>query len=115
MGATFHGPRGTLYVDRQVLRVTPEKGSDLQPFEMKRVADPHPLHWANFLECMRTRQKPNSDIETCYRSTAACILGNMSMRARTRIDWDEQNHTVKQSEARALLKRDYRAPWTLEV
>jgi hypothetical protein len=42
--------------------VTPEKGSDLAPFEMKRVADPHPLHWANFVECVRTRNKPNSDI-----------------------------------------------------
>ncbi len=115
MGCTFHGPRGTLYVDRQVLRVTPEKGADLKPFEMKRVADPHPLHWTNFLECVRTRQKPNSDIETCYKSSAACILGNVSMRARTRIDWDDQNRTVRQSEARAYLNREYRAPWALEV
>jgi predicted dehydrogenase len=115
MGATFHGPRGTLYVDRQVLRVTPEKGSDLQPFEMKRVADPHPLHWANFLECVRTRQKPNSDIETCHRSSAACILGNVSMRARTRIDWDEERRTAWQPDARALLGREYRAPWALSA
>src|SRR5579884_1476848 len=115
MGATFHGPRGTLYVDRQVLRVTPEKGSDLQAFEMKRVADPHPLHWVNFLACVRSRQKPNSDIETCCRSSAACILGNLSLRARTRLDWDEPSRTVKQSEARPLLRREYRAPWTLAV
>lgn len=113
MGATFHGPRGTLYVDRQVLRVTPEKGSDLEPFEMKRVADPHPLHWVNFLACVRSRQKPNSDIETCCRSSAACILGNLSLRARTRLDWDDQNGTVKQADARPLLRREYRAPWKL--
>jgi predicted dehydrogenase len=115
MGATFHGSRGTLYVDRQVLRVTPEKGSDLEPFEMKRAADPHPLHWANFLECLRTRQKPNSDIETCYRSSAACILGNVSMRAKTRLDWDDQKRTVRQAEARALLRREHREPWALAV
>ncbi len=115
MGATFHGSRGTLYVDRQVLRVTPEKGSGLAPFEMKRVADPHPLHWANFLECVRTRQKPNSDIETCHRSSAACLLGNVSMRARTRLDWDEQGRTVRQTEARELLRREHRAPWGLAI
>ncbi len=115
MGCTFHGPLGTLYVDRQVLRVTAEKGSGLEPMEMKRVADPHPLHWVNFLECVRTRQKPNSDIETCRRSSAACILGNLSLRQKTRLDWDEENRTVRQSEARATLQREYRQPWKLSV
>ena len=81
MGINFHGSRGTLYVDRAVIRLTPEKGSDLEPFEMKRVADPHPLHWANFLDCVRTRKKPNSDIETCVRSSVTSILGNLSLRA----------------------------------
>jgi predicted dehydrogenase len=62
LGVTFYGTRGTLYVDRNLYRVTPEKGSDLEPSEMKRVTDPHPLHWTNFLECVKTRQRPNSDI-----------------------------------------------------
>lgn len=89
MGINFHGTRGTLYVDRAGMRVTPEKGSDLAPVEMKRVADPHPLHWANFLECVRTRKRPNSDIETCVRSSITSILGNLSLRAQTRLDWNE--------------------------
>ncbi len=115
MGATFHGTRGTLYVDRTLFRVTPEKGSDLQATEMKREADPHPLHWANFIESVRTRRKPNSDIETCHRSSAACILGNVSLRARMRLDWDEAGQTVRQAEARPLLHREYRSPWKLEL
>ena len=82
---------------------------------MKRVADPHPLHWVNFLACVRSRQKPSSEIETCYRSSAACFLGNLSLRARTRLDWDEQNQTVKQADARALLGREYRKPWVLSA
>ena len=82
MGITFHGSRGTLYVDRSIMRLTPEERSDLPPIEMKRVADPHPLHWANFLDCVRSRQRPNSDIETCCRSSAACILGNLALRTR---------------------------------
>ena len=82
---------------------------------MKRVTDPHPLHWANFLECIRTRQKPNSDIETCFRSSAACILGNLSMRAKTRLDWEEASRTVKQKDARPYLHREYRDPWKLSA
>jgi predicted dehydrogenase len=115
MGINFHGSRGTLYVDRAVVRVTPEKGSGLEPFEMKRVTDPHPLHWANFLDCVRTRKRPNSDIETCVRTSITCILGNLSLRARMRLDWDDQRKTVEQEAARGLLHREYRAPWKLEA
>ena len=115
MGITFHGPRGTLYVDRSVTRLTPEKGSDLAPFEMKRVEDPHPLHWANFVDCVRTRKRPNSDIETCVRTSITCILGNLSLRAKMRLDWDDARHTVEQESARYLLHREYRAPWKLEA
>lgn len=115
MGTTFHGTKGTVYVDRAVLKVTPEKGSDLEPIEMKRVADPHPLHWENFLECVRTRKKPNSEIETCFRSTATCLLGNLSLRAKMRLDWDEANQTIVQPEGRKYMNREYRAPWKLEV
>lgn len=102
-------------MDRAVLKVTPEKGSDLEPIEMKRVADPHPLHWENFLECVRTRKKPNSEIETCFRSTATCLLGNLSLRAKMRLDWDEANQTIVQPEGRKYMNREYRAPWKLEV
>jgi len=115
MGITFHGSRGTLYVDRAVIRLTPEKGSGLSAFEMKRVEDPHPLHWANFLDCVRTRKRPNSDIETCVRSSVTSILGNLSLRARMRLDWDEKRQTVEQEAARPLLQREYRSPWKLQA
>jgi predicted dehydrogenase len=114
MGITFHGSLGTLYVDRSLIRLTPE-GSSAEPFEMKRVTDPHPLHWANFLDCVRSRQRPNSDIETCCRSSAACILGNLSLRAGTRLDWDEAKNTTVQTEVRPLLHREYREPWKLAI
>ena len=115
MGITFHGTRGTLYVDRAVLRLTPEKGMGLEPFEMARVTDPHPLHWANFIDCIRTRKKPNSDIETCVRSSATSILGNVSMRSKLRLDWDDALHTVEQPEARKFLHPNPRAEWAVKL
>ena len=115
MGITFHGTNGTLYVDRSRYQFTPEKGSSVPASEMKRVSDPHPLHWANFIDCVRTRQKPNSDIETCVRSSETCLLGNVSYRAKTRVDWNEATQSVQQSEAQKYLYREYRKPWKLEV
>jgi hypothetical protein len=72
-------------------------------------------HWANFLECVRTRQRPVSDIEKCFRSTSTCLLGNVALRSRTRLDWDERELTVAQEAARGFLTREYRAPWKLVV
>ena len=82
---------------------------------MRRVSDPHPLHWVNFLDCVKSRQRPNSDIENCFRSSATCLLGNMAYRNRQRLDWDDQAKTVLQPGSKKDLDRDYRGPWKLEV
>jgi predicted dehydrogenase len=115
MGVSFYGTRGTLYVDRGRYQLTPEKGSDLEASEMKRVSDPHPLHWANFLNCLKTRRQPNSDIETCVRSSTTCLLGNLAYRSRSRVDWDDQRSTVLQTGLEQHLHYEYRKPWKLEV
>jgi hypothetical protein len=72
-------------------------------------------HWQNWAECLKTREKPASDIETCVRSSTACLLANLSMRLKTRLDWDEKNWTVQQDAAKPFLKARYRSPWRLEV
>jgi predicted dehydrogenase len=112
-GITFHGTQGTLFVDRTVCRLIPEKGADLEAIEERARNHMNLAHWANFLECMRTRKKPVCDIEIGHRSTSTCILGNIALRSRTRLDWD--GITVKQAEARSLLARKYRKPWKLEI
>lgn len=112
-GILFFGDKGTLFVDRSEYRVIPEKGSDLKEEAVKSSNNSNMAHWANFLECVRTRQRPVSDIEKCYRSTATCLLANIALRSRLRIDWDGE--TIKQSEARKYMTREYRKPWKLVV
>ncbi len=96
-------------------------GEGGQPSQVQKPAAPAPErrpvsdHWVNFLDCVRTRQKPVSDIENLVRSSAVCVLGNVSMRAKTRLDFDEKTFAVRQSEARQFTKFNYRAPWKLEV
>lgn len=102
-----------LFVDRSVCRVAPEPRSDLQPMEFRRKNDANMVHWANFLDCIRTRKKPTCDIELGCRSTSTAILGNVAYRSKLRLDWD--GRTVRQAEARRFLSREGRKPWTLVV
>jgi hypothetical protein len=81
----------------------------------KEMAQMNVPHWQNFLHCIKTREKPVSEIETCVRSSVSCILANLSMRHKIWLDWDEKNWTVRQGEGRQYLKARYRKPWKLEV
>jgi predicted dehydrogenase len=114
-GILFHGSKGTLFVDRSGYRLIPEKESDLQPAEGRRSNDMNMAHWENWLECVKSRETPVSDIETCHRSTTTCLLGNVALRSGLRIDWDAQSETTAQKDARRFLKREYRKPWKLSV
>jgi len=114
-GILFHGTEGTLFVDRAGYQLIPEKGSSLEAAEAHRSNDSLLEHWQNFLDCVKTRKRPASDIEIGHRSTTTALLGNVSLRSKLRIDWDEQHETTQQPEARPLLKREYREPWKLEV
>lgn len=115
LSVSFHGTHGSLYLNRNGYRIEPEPGSPLEASEMKRTAPPHPLHWANFVECIRSRQRPNSDIETCFRSSVTSILGNVSYLSKHRLDWDQKARTTLQEEPRKYLNREYPDAWKLVV
>ncbi len=114
-GTVFHGTKGTLFVDRSLYRVIPEKGSDLKELEEKSSNNHSLAHMENFLQCVKSRQKPASDIEIGHRSTTTALLGNVALRSGLRLDWDAAREITAQEPARQYLKREYRNPWKLEV
>lgn len=115
---SIHGTEATIIVNRSGCWLVPNDKSkvEAQTYEkddvMRQMNVPH---WQNWLACIKSREKPQSEIETCVRSSTVCILANLSMRFKTRLDWDEKNWTVKQNEVKPYLKAKYRAPWKLEV
>jgi predicted dehydrogenase len=114
-GTLFQGTEASLYVSRRFYEIFPEKKSKLEAVQVKPSNRMNDDHWVNFLDCIKSRQKPISDVETCFRTTAACMLGNIAYRSRMRIDWDNEKQTVVQKEARRYLTYEYRKPWKLEV
>jgi predicted dehydrogenase len=120
-GIEFYGTDGTMFVDRDVFQVFPQHGrggkGKTAEMKMQREDDGLANHVANMLECMRTRKMPQSDIEYGYHSTSACLLGNVALRSKERIEWDvaSQRLTKGGPAAQKLITREYRAPWKLEI
>jgi predicted dehydrogenase len=129
-GEAYYGTNGTLIADRIGFEIYPEPkpaakkdGSQNQKApisgyrtEAKRnsAKDATDLHVKNFIECVRSRRKPNADIEIGHRSTIVPHLGNIAYKTKKKLVWDEaQENFVDDPEASKLLGRVARKPWDL--
>jgi len=123
-GVAFHGNDGVLVIDRdgwEVWAETDKVGRRLReyrgpglPRQSAGSEDYHLLHVQNFLDCMRSRQRPRSDVEIGHNSMIACHLGNLAYRLGRRVEWDVENERMTgDAEAQRYVSREYRAPWKL--
>ncbi|MHB8735825.1 MAG: Gfo/Idh/MocA family protein [Terriglobales bacterium] len=68
--------------------------------------------FANFLDCIRSGQRPVNDIESGHRSTNMSLLAMLSMKVGRSVVWDgDREQIVGDPEANRLLQREYRGPW----
>src|SRR5690606_6600963 len=74
------------------------------------------LHVADFLEAIRTRNQPVSDVESGHVVSTHCHLANLSLRLGRRLEWDPDSEQIlNDNEANNMLVRPYRAPWDREL
>jgi predicted dehydrogenase len=73
-------------------------------------------HVRNFLDCVKSRRTPLSDLESAHRVSTWCHLANLSLRLGRQVRWDAKAETIPgDDEAARLLERPYRAPWDAEL
>ncbi|MFC1558281.1 Gfo/Idh/MocA family protein [candidate division KSB1 bacterium] len=72
-------------------------------------------HIDNFIKCLRSREKPNADVEEAHLTTLLCHAGNISYRVGNRkLVFDAKTETfINDAEANKLLKPEYREPWVV--
>ncbi len=124
-GVMFYGTAATMFVDRGGFEIMPEmegrrrddlfvSRTETARMSVQRGDPSHFDHVRNFIECMKSRQLPISDVEIGHRSTSAPHLGNIALRSGDKIKWDGANEKiVGNAEASKWLSREYRAPWKL--
>ena len=70
----------------------------------------------NFIDCIKSRQKPYCDLETVgHPASVLCHAGNISARVGRKLILDPATEMFeKDAEANALRGRpEYRKPWVL--
>ncbi len=73
-------------------------------------------HAQNFLDCVRSRKTPNSDLASSHHVSTTCHLANISLRLGRKIKWDsDKQQIIGDSEANKWLRRPYRSPWDKEL
>ncbi len=123
-GEAFYGTNGALFSDRIGFEIYPELAPGARPgaaavaLRMKRkevaAQDTTDLHVRNFIDCVRSRQKPAADVAIGHRSSIVPHLGNIAFRTGRKIRWDAiREQILDDPKAAGLLGRKARKPWDL--
>ncbi|TWT59802.1 Gfo/Idh/MocA family protein [Rubinisphaera italica] len=125
-GILFEGDKGRIFVNRggaygapvDELKTNPLPRESFTVYDNDNLTRPQRSgkidaivnHMGNFFDCVESRKKPISDIESQHRSVSTCHLANISMRLGRPLKWDPQlEEFVNDADANSWLKRDYRA------
>lgn len=114
-GICFKGEKGAVVANRDSWSVLPER--ELIPAHTEDSDyQEHGLHAANFLDCVRRRDRnTNCPLSIGALNAKYAHLGNISARSGgTVLSYDEQKKTFHEKMADAFLTPSYRSPWRLD-
>ncbi|MBS1812060.1 MAG: Gfo/Idh/MocA family oxidoreductase [Acidobacteria bacterium] len=94
-GLEIRGTRGTMKLDRSRLAIYPEGGEligklgEVEPEIMIRSRRDGTIdHVRNFLDCVKSRKKPNADIRVAVDCANAAHIGNLAFKQDRKVRWN---------------------------
>lgn len=114
IGAYFEGEKGTLLCDYGTREITinGEVMTDIPqiPQSIKR----SPGHQQNFVDAVKSRTQPESNLEYARQMTLPMHLGLISFQLGRKLEWNSKKEKfVEDKEANNYLAREYRKEWNL--
>lgn len=118
-GAIFTGSKAKMEINRNrfatnpagFIKDSPDPGGDRKWDTADWTAGPH---LANWLDCIKTREQPNADVEIGHRSISVCHLVNITRGLGRKLVWDAENERFEDDdEANQFLMRPRRAGYEL--
>ena len=118
----LRGTLGMVFAASNRFEIAPERGGAFQAPTPRRKPlvetskdvseDLDRFHARNFLDCVKSRQQPHSDVEEGHRSTIFALLANIALATKARLDRDADGERFRNNDrANELLDYEYRAPW----
>ncbi|WP_345245111.1 Gfo/Idh/MocA family oxidoreductase [Nibrella saemangeumensis] len=114
IGAFFEGDKGTLLCDygSREITINGETVSDLA--EVPKTLPRSPGHQQNFVDAVKSRTQPESNLEYARLMTMPMHLGLISYRLGRKLAWNSKKEKFrKDREANEYLGREYRPKWDL--
>jgi predicted dehydrogenase len=117
-GTEFIGADGrTVRVWRGGWKILDPNGKELPNEISMEAAPPMTDHWREWLDCVKTRTQPRSNLASMAQTTITCHLANVSLLAGETVRWDKQKMDLigKAGRDTQSYQREYRKPWKLPI
>ncbi len=116
-GIEIAGEKGKLFVSRKAIEAPAADPAWLDAEVRKLYRGKVPSsHMLDFIECVKDRKQPVSDVFTHHRAMTSCHLCNISMLVGRKLKWDPvKERILGDSEAAALVSRRQRKPYRVKV
>ncbi len=114
IGAYFEGDKGTLLCDYEsrLITINGESVSDIP--EVPQTLPRSPGHQQNFVDAVKSRKQPESNLAYAREMTLPMHLALISWRLNRAMKWNASKEKfIDDKEANALLNRKYRKGWDL--
>lgn len=113
IGAYFEGKNGTLCCDysNRIISINGEVMNDVSSVPIGSVPR-SPGHQQNFIDSIKSRKQPESNLEYARNMTLPMHAGLISWRLGRPLNWNAKKEKfIKDGEANGLLDRKYRKGW----
>lgn len=103
----------TLRVWRGGLKLLDEYGQ-VQPIEQYPATNDH---WQNWVDCVKSREQPRSNLASMAQTTITCHLINIALQCGEALTWNKERMDLVGKAGRNSIyyAREYRKPWKLPI
>jgi len=109
----FIGTEGRIEVSREFLRTFPNADlakAELKPSDKRVYVSNN--HYQDWVDAMKKRTRPISDVETGHRTASVCNLVNIAYELQRPLQWNpEKEEFINDDFANLMRTRAYRGKW----
>ncbi len=107
----FIGTEGKVEVSRDFLRTTPGSLADMKIKETDKRVYFSDNHYQDWVDAMKTRTKPVSDVEIGHRTSSVCNCINIAYELQRSLKWNPEEELFDDVYANRMVSRPYRGKW----